>query len=138
MVEELVVQVLNHYSEEADTRIVPHVYWAAKNGATRIAILSNDTDVVFLLLRFMAEFASIGLCLLWVRFGVGEKTRLIPIHTLLVTLGADMCRVLIRIHILTWRDATSRIRTKHTAMIVDTITALKDFGEGIFDVAEYV
>ena len=135
---ELIVSELNLYCEEADTRIVLHVYWATKNGATRIVIVSNDTDVVVLLLRFMAEFASVSLRELWVRFGIGEKTRFILVHTLLVKPGADMCNVWIKIHLITECDATSKIETKHTAMKVDTVTALKNFGEGICDVADHV
>ena len=48
------------------------------------------------------------------------------------------CNVLITLYIHTGCDATSKIGPKHTAVKVDTVTALKDFGEGIYDVANHV
>lgn len=115
--------------EEADTRIVPHVNWAIRNGAKRVVVLSNDTDVVVLLLRFMANFMSHGLRELWVRFGVGDKTRFLPLHVLLLKLGEDVCKVLIKVHILTGCDSTSKIGTKQAAMKQNVAQILKDFGE---------
>ncbi|MGH0161150.1 UNVERIFIED_CONTAM: hypothetical protein FKN15_040624 [Acipenser sinensis] len=37
--------------EEADQCIVPHANWAVEHGVQRVVILSNDTDVVVLMLR---------------------------------------------------------------------------------------
>ena len=42
--------------EEADLRIIQHILYAIKKGAERIVILSNDTDVLVLVLHYMAKF----------------------------------------------------------------------------------
>jgi DTW domain-containing protein YfiP len=55
-----VLPELNNMLEEADLQIVPHVNWAVQNGAKRVVVLSNDTDVVALLLRFMSHWKSAG------------------------------------------------------------------------------
>ena len=37
---------LNSSIEEADCRIIPHIFEAVKLGFCRVMVLSNDTDVV--------------------------------------------------------------------------------------------
>ena len=47
--------------EKADLRIVPHADWTVWNGAKRVFVLSNHTDVVILLLRYVRHWISHGL-----------------------------------------------------------------------------
>ena len=42
-----------------------------------LEILSNDTDVLELLLYYINEFISNGLSKLWMKFGTGDSSRLI-------------------------------------------------------------
>ena len=58
-----VVEELNNTLEEADLRIVPHVHWAVQHGARRE--LSNDTDVVVLLIRFAPTWMCQGTVLFY-------------------------------------------------------------------------
>ena len=38
--------------------MVPHIAKAAENGVERVVVLSNDTDVVVLMLHYMNKFFS--------------------------------------------------------------------------------
>lgn len=75
--------------EEADIRLIPHVYHAIINGHTKIIVISNDTDVFVLLLFYMAQYYTNGLKELWLKFGVGSNTRFLPIHVFWEKLGND-------------------------------------------------
>ena len=79
---------------------------------TRIVLLSNDTDVLVLVLYFMQYFTSVGLKELWIQFGTGQNKRFIPVHKLWYELGPRMCSILFKAHILTGSDTTSKIVTK--------------------------
>ena len=82
------------YLEEADSQIVLYVLDSIKSGHHINVVLSNDTDVVILLLYYMPAFIEHGLKELWLRGGIGDKTRFIPIHTLFEKVGKDLCSVL--------------------------------------------
>lgn len=124
-----VVEELNRALEEADLRIVPHVHWAMRNGSRRVLVLSNDTDVVVLLLRFVELFLNQGLSELWVRYGTGERRRFIPLHVLYRKLPPGLPNVLIKAHILTGDDTVSKIGTKLGALTADPVKFLKEFAE---------
>ena len=53
-----VIQQLESSIEEADGRMIPHVAEAAKNGIERVVVLSNDTDVVVLMLITLKSFLN--------------------------------------------------------------------------------
>ena len=59
--------------EEADVRVIPHIHKAVSNGVERVVVLSNDTDVVVLLLFYIFDFFSLGLKECWIRVGTGEN-----------------------------------------------------------------
>ena len=80
--------------------MVPHIAKAAENGVERVVVLSNDTDVVVLMVHYMNKFLSLGLKQLWLRYGTGAKQRFIPIHTLCIKIGNIQYSVL-KAHILT-------------------------------------
>lgn len=123
------IKELGSSIEEADCRIIPHANWAIEHGAKRLVILSNDTDVVTLLLRYITVFHEKGVAEIWVTFGAGEKKRFIPIHHLLIRLGPELCRVIIKAHILTGDDVLSKIGSKKSAIKSDPTTYLEQFGE---------
>ena len=66
--------------KEADVRLVPHAIHATQTGAKRLVILSGDTHVMVLALYFNAHLKTKGLSKLWMRAGVGDSTRYIPLH----------------------------------------------------------
>ena len=81
-------------------RLVPHAIHAAQTGAKRIVILSGDTDVMVLALNFNTDLKTNGLSELWMRAGVGESLRYIPLH-LISERKQELCSALPAIHILT-------------------------------------
>ena len=58
-------------------------------------ILSNDTDVLELLLYYINEFISNGLSKLWMKFGNGDSSRFILWHLLASKLAPIACFVII-------------------------------------------
>ena len=73
---------LQEYSQhaEADMRIILHIYWALCESLDSIIILSNDTDVLVLILRYVFYFLSIGLKHLFIRIGNANNMRYLPLH----------------------------------------------------------
>ena len=59
-----------------------------------------------------STFFSPGLKKCWIRVGTGEKTRFIPIHTLERKLGHRTCSPVMKAHILTGCDVTSKTGKK--------------------------
>ena len=88
-------------------------------------VLSNDADVVMLLLYFFDVFSEMGVEEVRVTFGKGE--RVIPIHFLIAKLGQEMCRILFIVHMLTGCEVTSKIGTKQVALKCQ-FSQLVDFG----------
>jgi hypothetical protein len=115
--------------EEADDRLLLHCAWEVARGCERLIVISNDTDTVVRLLRFITEWLEHGLRELWVQFGSGERKRHLPLHILAAKLGQDMCKVLVKVHVLTGDDALSRIGTKHAAFTCEPRKYLHSFAE---------
>ena len=115
--------------EEADDRLVMHCAYEVDRGTKRILVISNDVDTVKRLLCYMPAFKSKGLDELWVEYGPGEHKRYIPLHLILSKIGDEMCRTLLKAHILTGDDAHSKIGTKQAAFSCDPQKFLTYFGE---------
>ena len=81
----------------------------------RLVILSGDTDVMVLALYFNTDLKTNRLSKLWMRAGVGDSTRYIPLH-LIFERKPELCSVLPAIHILTGCDTTSKVGTKLSAL----------------------
>ena len=114
--------------EEADERLIPHALHATKKGSSRIVILSSDTDVFVLGLFYWKLLHSHGLDELWMRGGIGDTTRYIPLHTL-GEKSPELCEVLPAAHALTGCDITSKVGTKHGAIKADPVKYLSQFGK---------
>ena len=68
---------------------------------------------------------------LWVRFGAGEKTRNVPIHILADKLGDHLSSsIILKTHVFTGCDITSKIGTKSSAMKINPERFLQVFGVG--------
>ncbi|NQY43710.1 MAG: hypothetical protein HRT87_10240 [Legionellales bacterium] len=120
---------LNSYIEEADMRIVPHINEAIKCKFTRIVLISNDSDVVCLINYYMSRFQQNGLTEMWIMYGTGTNTRFLPMHTMYVKIGSTMSSVVIKAHILTGSDGTSKVGTKAAALKAKPDEYLMEFGE---------
>ena len=114
--------------EEADIRIIPHAIHETENGASRIVVLSDDTDVIILVLHFWETLHQKGLKELWVKGGVGDSTRYIPIH-LLAEKHQSICATLPALHALSGCDVTSKVGTQNAALKAQPAEYLADFGQ---------
>ena len=103
---------LNVKIEEADVRMIPHALHSVNGGASRVILLSNDTDVVVLGLHYWSLLKGHGLKELWIRADVGNSTRHIPLHTLVEKMDPEICKVILPLHHLTGCDSSSKFGTK--------------------------
>ena len=111
--------------EEADLRIIPHVFHALKQGMQRVIVLSNDTDVFVILIHFYDYLNNNGLSEFWMRKSASD---IILIHTLVGKLGATKV-VLLAANFITGSDVTSRIGTKLSALKAQPEQYLSKFGQ---------
>ena len=84
-----------------DLRIPIHVLNSLDAGHKICVVISNDTDVIVALLHHIPVFVQHDLDELWVRAGVGDSTRYVPLHILSQRLGNRLCAVLPALHSLT-------------------------------------
>ena len=73
---------LNCIEEEADSRIVLHTACAAKKDFRQFLVLSNDTDVVMYNLAYFHVYRTTNVNKIWVKLGILERQRHIPVHQL--------------------------------------------------------
>lgn len=126
---ETVLTRLQSSMEEADLRIPVHILDSLIHGCKKCVVISNDTDVIVGLLYHLPTFQQYDLQELWVRAGVGDTTRYVPLHTLFQSLGRQLCAVLPALHSLTWCDITSKVGTKKAALNAEPQKYLLRFGE---------
>ena len=103
---------LDCMTEEADSRLILHIAKAGEAHVRRIVVLSNDTDAIMYTLSYFDQMKAKGIEEIWVRYGVQNKTRDIPIHRLAQILGPDKCSALLKGYILTGCDVTSKVGSK--------------------------
>ena len=102
---------------EADMRIIPHRYWALNFEYDSFVVLTNDTDVLVLLLRYCAIFLRMKLKNLYKKLGQGLAN----------ILGKKQCRNLLETHTATGCDCLSKLGTKSNAL--HKVDLLDSFGE---------
>jgi hypothetical protein len=94
---------LNGNHEEADTRLILHASEAVNMGYQRIIVMCRDTDVMLLLLHFIAHKAIE----VWMISGTAKKQKYIPIHQVAKTVPDAVKNNLLSFHALTGCDTTS-------------------------------
>jgi len=125
--------------EEADIQIIPHAVNVVRHSCMiRIVILSSDTDVFIAAIYFYHLLAANELAELWLRRGVGDKTRFIPVHVIAVKVEKPMCEVLPATHALTCCDNTSKFGTKAAGIKAKPVLYSKHFGRAHMDVQDCV
>ena len=65
---------------------------------------------------------------MWVRTGVADSTRLLPLHAIHQKMGQDLCSLLPAIHALSGADYTSKFDTKKAALKNASKKYLENFG----------
>ena len=118
-------------------RIISHVSKSVSRNFTNIVVISNDTDVLILLLHYLPQFIENGLEELWIKFGAGGHSRFVPLHVMYNNMNKELHSVILKAHILTGCDATSKIGTKKGALKVSPKKYLSKFGNDRTDVLSY-
>ena len=108
--------------------MIPHALHCARSGYKRVVILSNDTDVLVVSLYYWSLLRNNGLQECWIRVGVANTTRYIPIHTLADKVG-QLVQFLPAIHALTGTDITSKFGTNASALKIEPEKYLIHFGK---------
>ena len=109
----IIIDGLTGRVKEADDRLVLRCAWEVARGRKRLLVIYDDTYTVVMFLRVITDWRERGLLELWVVFGSGEHRRHLPLHILAARLGPSLCRVLVKVHVLTGEDALSKIGTTH-------------------------
>ncbi len=122
-----IIPELSNWQKEADCRIISHIEWSVGRGCQRAVIISNDTDSVALILRYVHHFIANDLLELWVQLGTGDRRRMIPLHIISPKLGRPFCLPLLKAHMLTGDESMSRIGTKHAALAINPTQLLTTF-----------
>ena len=74
---------LCNWIEEADDRLVVHVEWVVRvKQCKRVIVVSNDTDTFALLLYYTPHLLALGMKEFWQQYGIGEKRRMLLLHSL--------------------------------------------------------
>uniref|UniRef100_A0ABD2W9L6 Uncharacterized protein n=1 Tax=Trichogramma kaykai TaxID=54128 RepID=A0ABD2W9L6_9HYME len=115
--------------EEAEIKLMIHLNHVVKNKFTNAHVISSNTDVIVLAMHFFNYFQNDGLQTLWIQVGIDYTLRNVPIHSLVVYHGNDLCQVLPAAHHLTGSDDTSKVGTKFKALQANPTKYLSDFGK---------
>ena len=93
--------------EEADNRMVVHIKDMLEKCITNVQVHTLDTDVIVILLSFMAQFNEINDSIrIVVDFGTGEFRRNISINHSFAALGESVCLALPFFHTFSGCDST--------------------------------
>ena len=108
-------QTINHAiepcdHEDADSRIVLHLYNAMKSGARNIVVRTVDSDVLVVFVGLFSHFHSDTN--IWVAFGTGKFFRYYHINTINQVLVSVRSKDLLFFHSFTGSDTTSQFLGK--------------------------
>ena len=109
--------------------MIVHIVSAANKDLKQVVVLSNGTDVVMDTLAYFHVFKTTNLNRIWVKFEIHDRQRHIPIHRLAEILGTEKSWALLKAHILTGCDVTSKTGSKSVACKACPEKHLYDFGE---------
>ena len=119
--------------EEADTRLVLHVYNAAKAGYKRLSIRTVDTNVLVIAVSFWQNLSCDEL---WIGFGTRKHFRYIAVHEIANTLGPEKSRALPIFHALTGCDTTSAFHGKGKKTAWETWSSFPDITDAFLLVTD--
>ena len=121
--------LIENNNVEADLRIVLH-FMVSADEYNRLIVISNDTDVAVIILHYLKRLCQKGATEVYMRGGVGNTTRYIPLHIIASNIGELKCEVLPALRALTGTDATSKFGTKQAALKLGDshLSLLQTFG----------
>ena len=123
-----VIHELNDENEVADQRIIPHVMHAVQKGASKITVLSSDTDIFVMLMYYWDGVFFFWVFRAWVKRSFGDSISYISIHLYAFVAALGLCKVLFALHTLTSCDCTSKVGTKCSELRACPVYFLKGFG----------
>ena len=89
--------------EKADTQILLHTVHAARSKFASVAIVSEDTDVLVLLLTFKSFVPSS----MFIKCGSQTRVKYIEVSRVVESIGASVCRSLLGFHAFSGCDRAS-------------------------------
>ena len=109
--------------EEADTRMLLHLYGAVLDGHKKVLIIANDSDVIVLGVRAFTLLSQLEE--LWITYSTGQHFRYMAIHEIAVALGENRALALPAFHAFTGCDSTSSFfkkgkKSAYTVWLPDT------------------
>ena len=127
------IRLLKCNHEEADDKIMFHIYHAVTvENFRRMIVASADTDVFVCLMYHFSRWMYFNLTEIWVLGGQGATSRAIPVHDLAERIGQSVRDILPAVHALTACDTTSKVGTKEAALKASEHTGselLSSFGK---------
>ncbi|KAF0748896.1 Uncharacterized protein FWK35_00021465 [Aphis craccivora] len=99
-------ELLSYNHEEADTKIIYHLYQISKEPEKQVVIRCNDTDVLIIILGNMNKF--INAVNIWLEVGLisTNNLRYIDVSKLFSSFGIELSTTLLAFHALTGCDFT--------------------------------
>ena len=97
------ISELESTQEEADTRVILHAVHAARSRFASVVVVSEDTDVLILLLAFKSSISSS----LFIKCGSQTRVKYIDVSRVVESIGANICRSLPGFHAFTGCDTVS-------------------------------
>ena len=106
---------LQSIQEEADERIAFHIHHAYLHNFKKVFVLSNDIDVLILLLYHLQSSWQ-NLEALYIRLGNRGKRETFPLHILLDEVDPVLVKMLPAVHSLGGCDTTSKVGSKSSCL----------------------
>ena len=97
------ISELESTQEEADTRVLLHALHAARSRFASVVIVSEDTDVLVLLLAFRSFIPSS----IFIKCGSHTRVKYIEVSRVVESVGANVCRSLPGFHAFSGCDTVS-------------------------------
>ena len=105
------METCNH--EEADTRLIVHIFHALEQGQRCFLVRTVDTDVIIILIgTFHKMLAFNSLVDIWVAFGTGKSYKFYHINDIFESLGESRSKSLPVFHAYSGCDTTSSFNGK--------------------------
>ena len=81
------------------------------------------------LLYYVHQFKDLGIKELWIKYGSGDSSGYIPIHKLADITGSNICKFVLKAHLLSGYDVTNKVGTKAAALKSTHVHHLISFRE---------
>ena len=118
--------------EEVDMWLIPHIQWDVINFLQySVTVISDDTDVLVLILFHFKKFSRQGLRELYQKGQVSDK-KMQHIHTISTNIEEQFCRTLLKAHLGTGTDYLSKIEKKKSSLNANPEVVLKELGVKLF------